>query len=79
MAGIWTHDETKALLGIWGDANVQRQLDGIVRNKSIYQKIASGMVSLGYDRTWQQCKTKIKNLVQKYKKVSYNHNGRFSL
>ena len=69
MAGVWTHEETRVLLGIWGDANVQRELDGIVRNKTIYQKIATEMETRGYNRTWQQCKTKIKNLVQKYKKV----------
>ena len=39
--------------GIWGDADVQSQLDGIVRNKAIYQKVATAMTQLGYSRTWQ--------------------------
>ena len=70
MAAGWDFAEAKALLGIWGDADVQSQLDGIVRNKAIYQKVATAMAELGYSRTWQQCRVKVKNLVQRYKKVS---------
>ena len=69
MAAGWSTEETEALLGIWGAADVQEQMDGIVRNKTIYEKIATALAVLGYERTWQQCKTKVKNLVQRYKKV----------
>ena len=37
----WSNDETKALLGIWGDSEVQSQLDGVVRNRTIYEKVAA--------------------------------------
>ena len=70
MAGPWSAQETKALLDVWGADSVQRELDGIVRNRTVYMKVASGLAELGYDRTWQQCKTKVKNLVQRYRKVS---------
>ena len=43
-------------LGIWGDANVQNQLNGIVRNKAIYQKVATAMAELGYSCTWRRAK-----------------------
>ena len=56
----------------FGEQLIFSQLDGIVRNRTIYQKIAADHTVLGYDRTWQQCKTKIKNMVQKYKKVIIN-------
>jgi len=69
--GIWGLQETKALLSVWGAEDVQRQLDGIVRNRIIYEKIAAELAELGYERTWQQCKTKIRNMVQKYRKVSF--------
>ena len=69
MSAGWSTEETEALLGIWGAADVQEQLDGIVRNKTIYEKITTALAVLGYERTWQQCKTKVKNLVQRYKKV----------
>ena len=53
---------------------MQNQLDRIIRNKAIYQKvdslpmavpIAVPMAVRGYSRTWQQCRSqvKIKNLV----------------
>ena len=35
-AGTGCKEETRALLGIWGVAYVQSQLDGVVRNKTIY-------------------------------------------
>jgi hypothetical protein len=35
---------------VWGDENIQQQLDGAVRNKGIYQKIASmGTTETGYN------------------------------
>ena len=70
MAAGWSTEETKALLGVWGDADIQTQLDGVARNRSIYQQIATALADLGYERTWQQCKTKIKNLTQRYRKVT---------
>ena len=70
MAAGWSDEATSALLGIWGDDEVQAKLDGVVRNKSIYQRIASQLADLGYEKTWKQCKVKVENLIQKYKKVS---------
>ena len=69
MAAGWCAEETKALVGIWGEAEVQQALDGVVRNKTIYQKVATALNALGYEKNWQQCRTKVKNLVQRYKKV----------
>ena len=40
MAAGWSTEETRTFLGIWGAADVQVQLDGIVRNQAIYEKIA---------------------------------------
>ena len=64
----WSSEETKALLRIWGASKVQSQLDGIVRNSTIFEKVAAQLREAGYERTWQQCKTK-KKMVQRYKKV----------
>ena len=71
MASGWSYEETRALIGVWGQADVQSQLDGVQRNRTIYEKIASEMVDLEYPRSWQQCRTKVKNLTQKYRKVNY--------
>ena len=70
MAAGWTADETRALVGIWGQENIQNELDGVARNRTIYEKIAKELREIGYEKTWQQCRTKIKNLTQKYRKVS---------
>ena len=50
MATGWSVDETRALLGIWGATDVQSQLDGVARNRVVYQKIASALDDLGYER-----------------------------
>ena len=48
MAG-WSSEATKALISIWGEQNIQEQLDGVSRNKSIYEKIAAAMRAKGTD------------------------------
>ena len=66
MAAGWTgRDE-----GFGRDLGSSSQLDGVARNRSVFEKIATAMADLGFDSTWQQCKTKVKNLTQKYRKVS---------
>eukprot|EP00731_Ephydatia_muelleri_P001288 Em0001g1288a len=70
----WSTEEVHTLVGVWGAADVQRQLDGVTRNKKIYQEIATSHNVYGYDRTWEQCRVKVKNLVQKYKQVK-DRNG----
>ena len=72
MASGWNTEETKAIVGVWGEANVQKQLDGVARNRVVYEGIAAEMEKLGYKRSWEQCRTKIKNLTHKYRKVRYS-------
>ena len=36
----WTNDQTRALVSVWGHANVQGQLDGVTRNRTIFERIA---------------------------------------
>ena len=43
MFAGWDFAETKAFWVYWGDADVQNQLDEIIRNKAIYQKVATAM------------------------------------
>ena len=43
----WSVQETRSLLGIWGDADVQSKLDGVVRNRTIYERIARELVGRG--------------------------------
>ena len=58
------------MLGIWGDASVQRQLKGTVRNSHVFDKIVKELVSKGYKRDEKQCRGKLKQLKKKYKEVA---------
>ena len=52
----------------WGQADVQSQLDRVTRNRQIYERIARDVDNLVWERTWEQCRTKMKNLTQRYRK-----------
>ena len=62
MASGWTAEMTRALVSVWGQANVQSELDGVVRNRTIFERISRELKEMGIHRTWQQCRTKIKTL-----------------
>ena len=64
----WSDSEVSCLITIWGDANIQEQLDGATRNKRIYLGISRKLQDNVYERGRQECRTKIKNLKGDYKK-----------
>ena len=70
----WSDNEVKALISIWGEENIQEELDGAVRNQVIFNDIATKMREKGYERDWKQCRTKIKNLKKEYRQTK-DHNG----
>ena len=70
----WSDNEVRALISIWGEENIQEELDGAVRNQVIFNDIATKMREKGYVRDWQQCRTKIKNLKKEYRQTK-DHNG----
>ena len=51
----------------WGEELIQRQLLGAVRNVVPFRLIASALKNKGYNRTYQQCREKIKALKKRYK------------
>ena len=57
----WSNEAIRALVSLWGEANVQEELDGVSRNRTINEGIAEGMHKAGYDYTWKQCRMKVKN------------------
>ena len=65
----WSDRETFKLIEIWGDEIIQEQLEGCKKNREVYEKIAKLMCEEGYDRTWTQCRDKIKKLKVDYRKV----------
>ena len=65
----------KVLISIWGKRKVQEELDGAVRNKTIFVGIQEKkkLAKQGYDCDWQQCRSKKKNLKGDYRKVKDNN------
>ena len=65
----WADKEVKALLTIWGDTKIQEELDGAVRNKVVFERIAKKLQEQGYEHDWKQCRAKVKNLKTKYREI----------
>lgn len=64
----WSKEETLKLIDVWGQETIQKQLQECKRNQGVYEVVAQEMREDGYDRTYQQCRDKIKKLRAKYKK-----------
>ena len=66
---IWGDSETFKLIEIWGDGAIQAMLEGSKRNKYVFKKIAGKMMDVGYDKTADQCNSKIRKLKLEYRKI----------
>ncbi|XP_029351517.1 uncharacterized protein LOC115037156 [Echeneis naucrates] len=58
----WSDQETRKLLEIWGEDNVQRTLKGCLKNRHVFEYISEKMSNQGFMRTSEQCYTRIKRL-----------------
>ena len=63
-------DKVQALLAVWADASIQRQLLGTVRNTKRFNKIVDELARKGYQRNAKQCREELQQLKKKYKKAS---------
>ncbi|XP_075967913.1 uncharacterized protein LOC142971160 isoform X3 [Anarhichas minor] len=61
-SGSWSDEETLVLIEIWGDEDVQSALRGFIHNGHIYADISQRMRNLGYSKTSEQCRWKVKSL-----------------
>ncbi|KAJ3612496.1 hypothetical protein NHX12_020771 [Muraenolepis orangiensis] len=59
---VWSDEETLALIGVWGEPEVQRALRGSVHNGHVYAEIAERMRRLGHAKSQEQCRWKVKAL-----------------
>ena len=71
---LWEDQQVRALIAIWGESNVQEELDGATRNKVVFQDVAKKLREQGHNKDWEQCRTKIKNLKRDYRIVKDNNN-----
>ena len=72
---LWGDEETLKLIEVWGQDNIQAQLEGCKRNTQVFAKIASEMRDAAhwYERIRDQCQDKIKKLKGEYRKIIDKH------
>lgn len=58
----WSDEETMVLMDIWGEEDVQRAMRGFVHNGHVYADISERMHDLGFSKTSEQCRWKVKSL-----------------
>uniref|UniRef100_G1KUZ8 Myb/SANT-like DNA-binding domain-containing protein n=1 Tax=Anolis carolinensis TaxID=28377 RepID=G1KUZ8_ANOCA len=71
----WTEEEVKALLSVWAEKSIRKQLHGTLRNKGIFIYVAKRLQEMGICRDWKQCRAKYKNLKYEYRTVKYAHHS----
>lgn len=62
-------EETKLLIQLWGNKDVQRQLITIHKKHPVIAKIAEKMRAYGYNRSTEEINTRIKNLKCLYNRI----------
>lgn len=68
----WSHEETRALVAVWSEEKIQRDLQGSVRNEKVYREVSGRLTAMGMSRSAKQCRQKIKKLKQEYRKIKIN-------
>lgn len=58
----WSDRETQALLEIWGEGRVQHSLNSCMKNRHVYKYISRRMLAQGFNRTAEQCHSRLKRL-----------------
>ncbi|XP_032064969.1 zinc finger and SCAN domain-containing protein 20-like isoform X2 [Thamnophis elegans] len=74
---LWTDEETRAFIQVWGDDAVQSALASNYRTVAQFQWISDEMRARGYNRDWEQCRERAKALRRGFKViVDGNSNAR---
>ncbi|XP_053733039.1 ATP-dependent (S)-NAD(P)H-hydrate dehydratase isoform X1 [Synchiropus splendidus] len=77
---LWSDVETRTLLNIWGEQDIQTALDGNFRNSFVYRDVARRLAGMGFDRTPEQCRVRVKSLKRQYllaKEGNLRNNGQY--
>ncbi|KAL1276288.1 hypothetical protein QQF64_035911 [Cirrhinus molitorella] len=69
----WSIEDTKALLSIWAEEHVQRQIDAVCRNKDVIKYIVAELGKLNIQRTTVQVWEKLKKLRAQYKSIKIHN------
>ncbi|KAM4608762.1 ATP-dependent (S)-NAD(P)H-hydrate dehydratase isoform 1-T2 [Polymixia lowei] len=77
---LWSDVETRTLLNIWGEQDIQIALDGNFRNSFVYRDVARRLGAMGFERTPEQCRVRVKSLKRQYllaKEGNIRNNGQY--
>ena len=74
MATSWSDAEIVKLIELWGEQGIQEQLEGSKWNRLVYAKLSSELAKHGIEKSGEQCRCKVKQLRQEYKKIKDKHN-----
>uniref|UniRef100_A0A3Q2XSS9 Myb/SANT-like DNA-binding domain-containing protein n=1 Tax=Hippocampus comes TaxID=109280 RepID=A0A3Q2XSS9_HIPCM len=61
--------EVRALIRVWSDERVRRQLESSTRKRDVFTQISNRLMQQGIERDWKQCHTKYKNLKYLYRSL----------
>lgn len=65
----WSDQEVRALIQVWSDERISRQLESSTRKRDIFVQISNRLMQQGIERDWKQCHTKYKNLKYLYRSL----------
>ncbi|XP_029905156.1 bifunctional phosphoribosylaminoimidazole carboxylase/phosphoribosylaminoimidazole succinocarboxamide synthetase isoform X2 [Myripristis murdjan] len=65
----WSDQEVRALIQVWSEEGVCRQLESSTRKRDIFVQISNRLMQQGIERDWKQCHTKYKNLKYLYRSL----------
>ena len=65
----WSIHEIQALVSLWSEEGLQRELKKSVQNDLAYARIFRELAKRGYIHTVEQCWAKMKSLKTKYKQI----------
>ncbi|XP_077450309.1 uncharacterized protein LOC144069093 isoform X3 [Stigmatopora argus] len=71
----WSDGETEVLLSVWGSQDVQDNLKSCTKNKHIFMQISEALANQGYQRTPEQCQTRIKRLKYSFRQFLDGRRG----
>ncbi|XP_059181790.1 uncharacterized protein LOC131960563 [Centropristis striata] len=65
----WTPDEIVVLVSRWAEKSIQEQHRSTPSNDVVYAQLSSELATDGFDKTTSQCRSKIKVLKGKYRRI----------
>lgn len=65
----WSTEEVQTLISIWSDATMAQLLASTHKNREVFKLFSEKMAALGFHRSVEQCRIKVKKLRLQYFRV----------